>query len=188
MKDNSIPIEFYSDETGEPFTHCVMCSTNLSESNVPYAIEKAMKRLDDGRLVTLFEMAICMNCGQQMHEKLSETSKKVMEKYFLEIEFPQKRMEASNNENWGDAWSKKCLITQTSIESTNEFNLMGNFLNGKVIDQLPPVAISSEILETIQDQLSPETREELDDFRDTYLGPSDPQLRALLSETQLIFI
>lgn len=185
---NQIPKEFFSDETGEAFTHCVMCNIDLTQSNVPYAIEKAMKRLDDGRVVTLFEMAICMNCGQQMHEKLSTSSRKVMEEYFLEIELPQKRMAVVNDETWEDTWKDKCLVTGKSIDSAKEFNLIGNFLNGSMIEQLPPLAINGEVLEVIQEKLSPETREELDDFRDTYLGPSDPQLRALLSETQLIFI
>jgi len=186
--DNRIPKEFYSDETGEAFTHCVMCKTDLTHSNVPYAIEKAMKRLEDGRVVTLFEMAICMNCGQQMHEKLSDRSRKVMEEYFLEIELPQKRMAVMNDESWEDKWDKVCLVTGKSIDSAKEYNLIGNFVNGKKIAQLPPLAINGDVLEVIQEKLSPESREELDDFRDTYLGPSDPQLKALLSETQLIFI
>ena len=188
MEVGTIPNHFYSDETGKPFTNCVMCEIDLYANKIPYAIEKAMKRMDDGRVVTLFEMAICMNCGQQMHERLSTHSKQVMEDYFMKIELPQKRMKSAQNEEWKSTWDSQCLVSGKPIQQFSEFNLMGNFIGGNVIKKLPPMSISAEVLETIQDKLSPESKEELDDFRNTYLGPSDPQLKALLSETQLIFI
>lgn len=184
---SKIPNEFMSDETGEHFSNCVMCATDLMATRIPYAIEKAYKRLADGSLVTLFEMAICMPCGQKMNERMSTDSKKVMEQYFSEIHLMEKRMRLAQ-EDWKDKWNHSCIINGERIDSAQEFNLIGNFVADEPIQGLPPMAISTAVLEVLQEQLSPQTREELDDFRDTYLGPSDPELRALLSETHVVFV
>jgi hypothetical protein len=187
MSDYSIPKDFYADENGKPFTNCIMCSIDLTNTGIPYAIEKSIRILDDGQKVTLYEMAICFSCGQKMQNQLSESSKKVMEKFFVELELPQKRMQLSET-NWLDTWNKECLATNTPVEEIKEYNLMGNFMNSAFFHGIPPMLISSSLLEQLQEKISPETRREMDDFKEKFLGPRDPQLRQLLSETQFIFI
>lgn len=185
MKD--IPTELKSDETGQPFSHCILCDEELLSGKVPYAVEKALKRMEDGQIITLFELAICMPCGQAMHSRMSKSSRKVMEDYFSQIGLMEKRM-ALAAEDWENEWSSTCVITGKSTDQLHEFHIIGNFLGNQPLEGIPPIVLSSQILEKVQEDLSPETREELDNFRDTFLGPSDPQLRALLAETPAILV
>lgn len=187
MPMNAIPIQLYSDESGQPFQCCILCGDELLSGKVPYAVEKAMKRMEDGRVVTLFELAICMPCGQSMHNRMSKHSRKVMEAYFVEIGMLEKRM-ALASEDWQANWSAHCVITNKPIEELSEFHLIGNFLGTEPLQGTPHIALNSAILEQVQEDLSPETREELDNFRDTFLGPTDPEIRRLLAETTAILV
>lgn len=182
-----IPESFYSDRSGKPIRKCVMCEKDLIASGEPYAIEKAMKRTAEGDVLTLFEMAICIPCGQRMNQRMSEHSKRVIEEYFESIHLNEKRV-GLGQEDWQDKWDKVCVVTGKPLSEVTEFNLIGNFIGDRVIAGIPPVAISGEIMEQLQEKISPETRQEMDDFRDTYLGPDDPQLKALLSETQFVLL
>jgi hypothetical protein len=187
MSHHSIPPELLSDETGQPFESCIICGQELLHSDVPYAVEKAMRRMDDGRVVTLFELAICMPCGQLMNSRMSKSSRKVMEAYFYEIGLMEKRM-ALASEDWKSEWSNQCVITRKPKTDMTEFHLIGNFVGTEPIESAPPILLNSELLEKVQEDLSPETKEELDNFRDTFLAPSDPQLRRLLAETPAILV
>ena len=72
-----IPKQFHSVEKDGPFTHCVLCNSELIESKSHYLIEKVYRRNE-----TIIEMAICFNCRQtQDQEALSEESRAAVENF-----------------------------------------------------------------------------------------------------------
>src|SRR5690554_6999269 len=73
--DLDIPKDFNSDSDDQPFTACKVCERDLSKGEVPYSIEKAYKRVDEDKDVTLFEVAICMPCAEKQAEKMSKESR-----------------------------------------------------------------------------------------------------------------
>src|SRR5690554_7507829 len=72
--DLDIPKDFNSDSDDQPFTACKVCERDLSKGEVPYSIEKAYKRVDEDKDVTLFEVAICMPCAEKQAEKIDRKS------------------------------------------------------------------------------------------------------------------
>ena len=67
-----MPEDFYSDGDDKPFLNCKVCERELNGSGVPYTIEKAYKRTQEGEDVTLFEVAICIPCAEKQAQKMSK--------------------------------------------------------------------------------------------------------------------
>jgi hypothetical protein len=183
---NEPPIDFNSDATNEPFHSCLICSEDLQNSGVPYTIEKAKKVLDGGEEVTLYELAICMPCMEQMSKRVSAHSRKVMDEFFQTLDMDKIREELLLSEN-PEEWKSKCAFSGKSKSEINEYNIVAQMVNGKLIYGIPPMLIDLKVLEPLQEKLSAETREEFNNFRDEFLAPDDPQLRALLEDSKFIF-
>jgi len=181
-----LPEDFNSDETNEPFKNCLICSEDLLHSGVPYSVEKAKKVLESGDEVTLYEMAICMPCTEQMNKRVSEHSRKVMEDFFESIKINDLRIEMNYNDELVD-WNAKCLISGKLKAEIKEYNIVAQMVNGRMLYGMPPILIDLQVMEPLQDKLSAETKQEFDNFRDQFLTPSDPELRALLSKTSFVF-
>ena len=180
------PPDFNSDETNEPFKVCLICSEDLLHSGVPYSIEKAKKVLETGDEVTLYEMAICMPCAEQMNKRVSDHSRKVMEEFFEEIGLMELRQNLPKSDNPG-AWKERCMLSGKPKADIKEYNIVAQMVNGRMMFGMPPMLIDLSVMEPLQEKLSPETKEEFDNFRDEFLAPSDPELRALLAETNFVF-
>jgi hypothetical protein len=71
-----------------------------------------------------------------------------------------------------------CLVSGKAIDKEQEHQLYGYCRGNWMIYATMPYAISGEIMEEIQDLLSAETKQAMDDFMDQYLIPDD--LRDLL--------
>lgn len=180
------PADFNSDETNEPFKACLICSEDLLNSGVPYSIEKAKKVLEDGDEVTLYEMAICMPCAEQMNKRVSAHSKQVMEAFFEEIGLMEHRQNMSIGDD-PEAWKARCMLSAKPKSEIKEYNIVAQMVNGRMMFGMPPMLIDLKVMEPLQEKLSPETKEEFDNFRDEFLSPSDPELRALLADTNFVF-
>ncbi len=180
------PVEFNSDMTNEPFHECLICNEDLLHSGVPYSIEKAKKVLDSGDEVTLYEMAICMPCAEQMNKRVSKHSRQVMDDFFKSLDMESLRedlMEADDP----DDWKSKCMISKKPKAELKEYNIVAQMVNGRMYQGMPPMLIDLAVMEPLQALLSEETKEEFNNFRDEFLSPDDPQLRALLQDTQFVF-
>jgi hypothetical protein len=188
---DELPEEFYSDETNAPFTRCTVCDSDLIDSGVPYSIEKAIKVLASGDEVTLYEMAICLPCSHKMNERVSEESRKVMEEFFAEMQMEKKQWELMINNLHADpsekSWLKQCLISGKLKSEFTEYNMVAQMMGSRMMPGMQPFVIDSKAMEGLQDKLSAETKEEFDDFRDKFLAPTDPELRALFQESSFVF-
>ena len=69
-----------SEETGEPFSHCIRCKLPLVEIAEPWLVNKEFRR---GECV--LEYAICQPCRDAVTERLSEESREAV-RGFLERE------------------------------------------------------------------------------------------------------
>jgi len=180
------PIDFNSDANNEPFQHCLICNEDLLSAGVPYSVEKAKKVLASGDEVTLYEMAICMPCAEQMNKRVSAHSRQVMDDFFKSIDMQRLQEEMSASDD-PEEWKNQCMISGKPKSEIMEYNIVAQMVNGKMLHGMPPVLIDLSVMEPLQDLLSQETKEEFDNFRDQFLSPDDPELRALLADTKFVF-
>ncbi|MFA5575431.1 MAG: hypothetical protein WC994_10350 [Brumimicrobium sp.] len=181
-----IPIEFASDSDGKHFIYCKICNCDLQSSNTPYTIEKAYKRIDEARDITLFEIAICMDCAEKQSKTMSEESRQFIQSLIGNSTFLEKRQNLWNN-NWKHNWNERCLFSNKKIQLNDEYHIIGQFQNGKVIPQASPFILGQDLIEEMQENLSKETKEEMDRFGEEFLGP-DPTLKELFPDYQVIFV
>lgn len=181
-----IPSDFNSDIEDKPFVQCKVCESELMDGKTPYTIEKAYKRTPEGKDVTLFEVAICIPCAQKQSEKMSKESRSFLENVMGNQHFFQKRQTMWNT-NWRDDWKERCIFSDEAINTNDEYHIVGQFQNGKIIPNLTPFVIGQGMIEHIQENLSLETKEEMDNFGRQFLGP-DPSLKALLEDYQFVMV
>lgn len=181
-----IPNDFNSDSDDQPFISCKVCDLDLIKSQTPYSIEKAYKRVDEAQDVTLFEVAICMPCAEKQSKKMSTESKAYLMKMMGGASFLEKRQNRWGN-NWREDWKSTCLFSDEEVKLNDEYHIVGQFQGGKIIPTMTPFVIGQTYIEEIQENLSAETKEEMDKFGEQFLGP-DPALRALMKEHQFVMI
>ncbi len=184
-----IPEEFYSYATGQLFDKCIDCEKWLLEEGTEYFIEKAIKQYDGfSAKEVIFEYAICADCADTVRKSISKQSMNDIEKFFFEnIDF-QRRMEVmrSNPKN-PIAWISNCLISNSSIQKMPEYQIFAH-CSGKALNlSQMPYMVSGNVLEQVQHLLSPETKDELNDFMERNLGPS-PELAEILPGSRVVFI
>jgi hypothetical protein len=180
------PTDFLSDANEEPFKQCLICEEDLLHSGVPYVVEKAKKVLASGDEVTMYEMAMCINCAEQMNKRVSPHSRQVMDDFYKELELQSLREESFISEDPND-WKNQCFLSGKSKTKIQEYSITAQMMNGKMLNRMPPMLIDLQIFEPLQDLLSPETKEEFDNFRDEFLNPDDPELRAILADSKFVF-
>ncbi|MGM0478373.1 MAG: hypothetical protein ACQERC_04045 [Bacteroidota bacterium] len=181
-----IPKEFYSDGDDRPFRECKVCECDLSKGKVPYSIEKAYKRTEEGEDVTLFEVAICLPCAEKQAGKMSRASREYLASVMGNQSFFEKR-QAMWEEGWQSTWKEKCIFSEEKVQVHDEYHIVGHFQGDQLLPQQAPFLIGQQVIEEIQEHLSPETKDELDRFGDQFLGP-DPTIRALMEDSQFVMV
>lgn len=181
-----IPKDFYSDSDNQPFRFCKVCECDLSDGKTSYSIEKAFKRVGEDKDITLFEIAICMKCAEKQSQKMSEESREYIMRIMGENGFMEKRMNLWES-NWEKSWKNHCLFSQEEVQLNDEYHIVGHFIGDKLISNLSPFVMGQSFIEQIQENLSAETKEEMDNFGQQFLGP-DPTIKALLRDYQFVMI
>ncbi|MGL1888870.1 MAG: hypothetical protein OCD76_20325 [Reichenbachiella sp.] len=173
-----IPKIFYSDLTGGPITNCIYCEKELLKANSPYVIEKALKPYDGYKSYsTIFEYAVCLPCADQMKSMISQKSMVSMMDFFI------KNMKAQSNakSKYGEEnfevmdWISNCAITDKHITTLSECQLYALCQNDQLMFTEFPYMVSGQALDEVVDLLSAETLDELNDFKDKVVGPSEFQ-------------
>lgn len=185
----TIPPVLYADATGEPFSHCVMCSKDLTEPDTHYMIEKAF-RYDRKNEVTetLLEYAICSKCYEKMSANLSKESVDKLTEYLTRnINLGSRISLLMNGKTDVKEWLAKCVITGQDLKDCTEYQVCCECEGNNVLLSHLPVMFSGEAIEIMGELLSPETKEELDRFRDEFLG-IPPEWRELLKERPPVFV
>ena len=168
-----IPKDFYSFETGEPFTECIECGKHLLDDQ-PYLIEKAYRNhVEYGVKETIFDYALCMNCANDLRNQMSKESMDTLMKFFqerLDMEKQFARTKLSAEANIGE-----CMITGKLANECPEYQIYAYCINGNLSNEMPPYMMCGGVMEEILPLLSKKTTYFLNGFFDKNFSP-DPSL------------
>lgn len=179
-----IPPIFRAHDTGSYLSRCVMCDADVLGSGQPYLIEKAIKEYPEyGTRDTVFEYAMCLNCATEMRKRLSTDSVTRMEQFFSErTNLVERRQTLLEEEKLDvDDWVGSCIITDHRREALTEYQVCAQCQGSDMIYTYMPYMISSQALDEVQQLLSPQTKDELDDFIDNHFG-LPPELKDLVKD------
>ena len=183
-----IPHIFYSDLTRELLNRCIHCEKNLKGAH--YLIEKSIRKYMTFQTTdTVFEYAICVECQKIMQQSFSSESKENIKKYFKEkvnFENRRKHLWGKIDTNFED-WISNCLVLDTPIEECQEFQLVCECVDKNLILGDMPYMISGKVSDEIMNLLSNATLDEMNRFRDRFLGPS-PEIRELLKDRPFVLL
>lgn len=184
-----IPKKLYSDLTDETFKNCLVCNEDLMSSRVPYMVEKAFKKGPSGTVNTIFEFAICMPCAQKTQDQMSRESLQKIQNYFMERSNLQNRAELNMvKESFGfEDCIEDCVLSGESIQECDEYQVLALCQGDEMEMGVFPYAISGAEAEKMQDLLSEKTKDELDDFMNTFLD-LPPELKMLLEESSTLIL
>ncbi len=185
-----IPEIFHSDATGEPLSHCVLCEMEVYRSEKKYHIEKAIRynRKFDMK-DTLFEYAICSACYDGMVDTLSTDSYLKMLGYFSAHAGQFMKVRTKTNEQPYDVTHQlsTCFIKDINYRDCDEFQICCQCEGADVLLAMPPLMLSDVAMFEINELLSPETKEELDRFREKLNG-IPPEWRELLKDRSPLLV
>jgi hypothetical protein len=144
-----------SEETGEPFTHCVCCRFPLLEIAAPWLVNKEFQR---GECV--LEYAICQPCRDAVTERLSESSKQSV-RSFLEREIDweakiQQFMQAHDLE----VRLSTCIACDAPRDDSAGFGISALYdSSGSLVTGPLPLLICQSCIRKMTAELSEESRE-----------------------------
>jgi hypothetical protein len=185
-----IPGQFYSDSEGKPFENCLVCNKYLLKEGTSYVVEKALKTYKDYDFYsTVYEYAICSECHGKMQEQMSEESKINLQKYYSETLSMKANEPILININDFDLneWLSKCFFKGSSVKEMKEYQVVAQFDGTKMVLNMPPLVIGMEALNEMSALLSEKTIDEMNGFRDKFLGPP-PDIEELIYGKRLIML
>ena len=86
-----------------------------------------------------------------------------------------------------DDWLSKCFFKGDEITEMNEYQLVAQFNGNKMLMNMPPMIIGEKAMEEMAELLSDKTVDEMNGFREKFLGPS-PEIEELIYGKKLIMI
>jgi len=185
-----IPDRFYSDAEGKPFENCQMCGKFLLTEGTTYVVEKAIKNYKDYDVnSTIFEFAVCIDCHTKVQQGMSDESLANLHRYYQHIiaeKGNQPIVIDVRNFNLDD-WLSKCFFKGDEIKEMNEYQLVAQFNGNKMLMNMPPMIIGEKAMEEMAELLSDKTIDEMNGFREKFLGPS-PEIEELIYGKKLIMI
>lgn len=179
--------KFNNELTESPFTNCCVCEVNFHDSEIKYLVEKSFKRVSENVQYSIYEYAICWNCAQSFQEKISHESNQAIQNYFLEQLNNRPPRFFSEDQDPIEVCLSQCMIKGTNTSELTEYTMCGVFRNGQFSLEAMPYVLSAEVLEELAEQLSASTKDEMDDFRETYLG-GPPELEELFKGRPVVFL
>ena len=185
-----IPKRFYSDVTEKPFHNCDICGKQLLNNNVSYVIEKVIKNYEGHDFSsTIYEFAICLDCHTNMQKSMSAESLQNLQNHYSKVmaEKGNEPMMIDMQTFNMDDWLSKCFFSGGEIKDMKEYQIVGQFTGSKLIMNTPPIIIGHEAMKQMAGLLSEKTTDEMNGFRDKFLGPS-PEMEELINGKKLILL
>jgi len=179
-----IPSEFKTYVSEEHFANCIQCGCHLLDDDKEYFIEKIVK---DNQVE--LEYAICTDCMEKVDVKLSEESKENI-KNFMESRSTNMisnliLMDAGETDY--KKWLESCIVTGEPFVNDDEYQIAAHCVGKNMVLSIMPYKISFKAMEQMQDLLSAQTKEELDNFRKQNLD-LPPELFQMLTKKPFIFV
>ena len=124
-----------------------------------------------------------------MQKSMSEESLQNLQKYYSSV------LASKGNEpimidmrNFDlDSWLSKCFFNGKEISSMNEYQVVAQFQGSQMVMNTPPIIIGEEAMKRMAELLSDKTTDEMNGFRDKFLGPS-PEIEELIHGKKLILL
>lgn len=183
-----VPAIFHSFTTGKPFDRCISCEKNLLENGTQYVIEKAFRQYPDyGVSDVIYEYAMCVSCTGVMQNTLSRKSLSIINKYLeSRVNLAERRKNLLSKSGMDtDAWLSHCLISGKPVTRLAEYQIYGHCDGSDLLFTYLPYMISSDALEGLNDLISSETRDILNNFIDTHFG-LPPEYRELIKSRKKV--
>ena len=183
-----IPEIFHSHATKKQFDKCTVCNTPLISTNQTYVIEKAIKQYSNfDKHDVIFEYALCFKCIEMLRSSMSIQSAIKMQQFFEKnIDADKRKKEiAEIQESNVESWLNTCVFTGKNRSELEEYQIVGLFQGNKIMIADMPYMISSEVGDQINEIISAQTKDEMDGFKDKFLGPP-PELEELFWKKKVI--
>jgi len=177
----AIPKLFFNTVKDLPFSNCSKCNIFLLDGEMEYMIEKVLIPND-----VLYEFAICGNCIKSLQQEISKESLKSLQQ-FNESELNNRIQKIDHLLNEDYNTIKKQLSETTPDYSYENCNIMAFFNGANLVEDFPPVCVSTQAIENMQDVLSKQTKDSFDDFMD-FIGDVPPGLEELFKTRKPVLI
>lgn len=173
-----IPETFYSIESGEPISSCLVCDKSLLDGSTEYLIEKGFRGYDAYDVEeTVFGYALCMGCHERIRHSFSDGSMRRCQAYLAEHVDVRDRtkslLDADSPEP--EDWTDRCVVHETPREELQEYQLMAHCRGDEMILTHLPILLGGTAVDELTERLSNETIDNLGGFRDEYFG-APPEL------------
>ncbi len=153
-----MPDNFYSLETGKPFTHCCACDCQLSEAGM-HIINKSYVAGE-----CIFELAMCIECREDMNAQLSEESRVAIFDFMHDhTDMDQREQELGTDSNT-EAYLQSCITCGTDAHGLTNYSTGAMFSHTTLVKGPFPMLICSACEEKLGETISDETRDVWDKF------------------------
>lgn len=168
-----IPETFYSVETGEPISSCLVCEKPLLDGSTEYLIEKGYRSYEDYDVEeTVFGYAMCVDCHLRIRHSFSELSMQRCQSFMAEaIDVRERATSLLDAESINPSrWTDHCVVHDTPRDELNEYQLLAHCQGDELVLTHLPMLLGGDAVEELTNRLSNETIDELGGFRDEYFG------------------
>lgn len=144
-----------SEESGEPFAHCISCKLPLVEIAAPWLVNKEIIR---GECV--LEYAICQPCRDEVTDRLSEESKAAVRGFLEhEIDWETRIREMMMSHELTDRFAA-CIACRKPRADLEGFGISALFdSGGRLVTGALPLLICESCIARMTASLSDESRE-----------------------------
>lgn len=187
---SGIPEIFHSHATKGVFENCTICDAHLLNDDTPYVIEKSIKQYSGfDKHDVIFEYALCLNCTEKLKNSISADSALKIQTFFDKNLNTEERLEYLTDQDTDnvDKWLETCAFTGKNRFELEEYQIIGFFHGKNTILADTPYMIAVEVSEQINEFLSQQTKDEMDRFKDQFLGPP-PELEELFKRRKILLI
>lgn len=173
--------------TKEYLRECLLCKRDVLQLNLPYVIEKAIKRFPELEVEqTIFEYCMCRECHMKGYNELSKESRDSVKQYFLDRQRQvSNRLEESFDMENLETLFDRCLISDTPKTELQEYQLYAHCQGTDVRLEQGAFMMSGLVIAELAELLSKKTRDHLDDFMDNNFG-LPPELREKLKGNPIL--
>lgn len=149
---------FDSLETDEPFRNCCACDCLLPDANA-YIVNKSFVGHE-----CVFEMAMCIDCRENMNDQLSEESRVAMFDFMHDNADMEKREQELGTNSETDAYIAQCITCGVDASSLKNYSLGAMFSGNELLKGPFPMMMCGNCEEKLGETISDETRDVWDRF------------------------
>lgn len=151
-----IPPLLYSTETDGPFQRCIECQGRLLEEGSCYVIQKVIRRGE-----TVMEMALCMQCHDNLMEEYSHESQMRLWDFFLDrADFKNRRRRLRRRKQLKlEHWIETCLTCKAPLKTQDEYVICAQCDGHDLLFYYLPYMLCEPCILKINEGLSEKTKD-----------------------------